>query len=114
MVANRLDTTFAALADPTRRLMLASLKDGERTIGDLARPFPTSFENARKHVAILERAGLIERRKAGRQQWCRLRPAPLAEADQWLRQWETFWTGRLDRLEAIIAADQADSEGETA
>jgi DNA-binding transcriptional ArsR family regulator len=107
MVANRLDTTFAALADPTRRGMLASLMQGEQTIGDLARPFPTSFENARKHVAILERAGLIERRKAGRQQWCRLKAAPLAEADQWLRQWEAFWTDSLDRLAAIIAEDQA-------
>lgn len=107
MVVNRLDITFAALADPTRRGMLASLMEGERTIGDLARPFPTSFENARKHVAILERAGLVERRKAGRQQWCRLKAAPLAEADQWLRQWEKFWTSSLDRLEAIIAEEQA-------
>ena len=106
MVVNKLDATFAALADPTRRGMLADLMHGERTIGDLARPFPTSFENARKHVAILERAGLIERRKAGRQQWCRLKAAPLAEADQWLRQWESFWTASLDRLEAIIAEDR--------
>ncbi|MDO7841600.1 ArsR/SmtB family transcription factor [Sphingomonas immobilis] len=104
-MVERLDATFAALADPTRRAMLAALQSGERSIGDLAAPHAMSFAGAAKHVGVLERAGLIERRKAGRQQLCRLRAAPLREADDWLRQWSAFWTTSLDRLEAIIAED---------
>lgn len=102
MVEQRLDTTFAALADPTRRGMLATLGQGERSIGELAAPYAMSFAGAAKHVAMLERAGLVERRRAGRQVLCRLRAAPLAEADAWLRQWERFWTVRLDALEALL------------
>ncbi len=98
--------TFAALADPTRRAMLANLMSGERSVGELAAPFAMSFAGAAKHVGVLERAGLVERRKAGRQQLCRLKAGPLAEADSWLRQWEVFWTNSLDRLEAIILKDQ--------
>lgn len=105
-MVERLDMTFAALADPTRRAMLASLSQGERSIGELAAPHAMSFAGASKHVAVLERAGLVERRKAGRSQLCRLRAAPLREADQWLKQWESFWNTRLDALEAAIAADK--------
>ncbi|MDH7975300.1 metalloregulator ArsR/SmtB family transcription factor [Sphingomonas sp. AR_OL41] len=94
--------TFAALADPTRRAMLVQLRRGERSIGELAAPFAMSFAGAAKHLGVLERAGLVERRKAGRQQLCRLRAAPMAEADAWLRQWEVFWNTRLDRLESLI------------
>jgi DNA-binding transcriptional ArsR family regulator len=102
MVEQQLDATFTALADPTRRGMLATLAKGERSIGELAAPYAMSFAGAAKHVGVLERAGLVERRKAGRQQLCRLRAAPLAEADAWLRQWEQFWTTRLDALEALL------------
>lgn len=105
-MVERLDLTFAALADPTRRAMLASLALGERSVGELAAPHAMSFAGAAKHVGVLERAGLVERRKAGRQQLCRLKAERLREADQWLRQWEQFWTNTLDRLEAAIAADQ--------
>lgn len=105
-MVERLDLTFAALADPTRRAMLASLALGERSVGELAAPHAMSFAGAAKHVGVLERAGLIERRKAGRQQLCRLKAERLREADQWLRQWERFWNSTLDRLEAIIAEDQ--------
>lgn len=101
-MVERLDATFTALADPTRRGMLASLALGERSIGELAAPHAMSFAGASKHVKVLERAGLIERRKVGRQQLCRLRGEPLREADAWLRQWERFWTQRLDALEAIL------------
>lgn len=101
-MVERLDTTFTALADPTRRGMLAELMLGERSVGELAAPYAMSFAGAAKHVAMLERAGLVERRRAGRQQLCRLRPEPLREADAWLRQWETFWTARLDTLEALL------------
>jgi DNA-binding transcriptional ArsR family regulator len=105
-MVERLDITFAALADPTRRAMLASLASGERSIGQLAEPHAMSFAGAAKHIGVLERAGLVERRKAGRQQLCRLKAEPLAEADKWLRQWEIFWSNSLDRLEAIILDDQ--------
>ena len=106
MVENRLDATFQALSDPTRRGMLASLALGERSIGELGEPFAMSFAGAAKHVKVLEGAGLIERRKAGRKQICTLRPEPLAEAERWLKQWEEFWTVRLDRLQAIIDSDK--------
>ena len=103
MVEQRLDLTFQALADPTRRGMLASLALGEKSIGELGEPFAMTFAGASKHVKVLERAGLLRRRKSGRQQICALEPAPLAEAERWLRQWEEFWNGRLDALEAVLA-----------
>lgn len=86
--------------------MLASLAAGERSIGELAAPHAMSFAGASKHVHALERAGLLERRKVGRLQLCRLRPEPLAEAQAWLGQWERFWTSSLDRLEQLIAAER--------
>ncbi|MBO9713968.1 metalloregulator ArsR/SmtB family transcription factor [Sphingomonas sp.] len=106
MVEERLDATFHALADPTRRGMLARLARGETSIGELAEPYRMSFAGASKHVKVLEGAGLVARRKVGRNQLCRLKPQRLAEADAWLRQWETFWTVRLDRLEALIEAEK--------
>ncbi len=106
MVEQRLDSTFQALADPTRRQMLASLAGGEKSIGQLAGPFPISLAGASKHVKVLEGAGLVSRRKVGRSQICRLEAGPLAEAQAWLRQWEKFWSLRLDRLEALIEADK--------
>ena len=105
-MVERLDATFHALSDPTRRAMLARLTLGEQSIGALAEPFAMTFAGASKHVKVLEGAGLISRRKVGRTQLCRLRPEPLAEADTWLRQWERFWTVRLDRLEALIEAEK--------
>jgi DNA-binding transcriptional ArsR family regulator len=111
MVENRLDTTFQALSDPTRRGMLASLALGERSIGELGEPFAMSFAGAAKHVKVLESAGLIERRKAGRKQICTLRPEPLAEAERWLKQWEDFWTVKLDRLQTIIERDKKEKSG---
>ncbi|WP_299429153.1 helix-turn-helix transcriptional regulator [Sphingomonas bacterium] len=106
-MVERLDMTFAALADPTRRAMLASLMAGERSVGELAAPFAMSFAGAAKHVGVLERAGLVERRKAGRQQLCRLKADRLREADAWLRQWERVWAASLDRLETLLADDKA-------
>ena len=106
MVEERLDTTFRALADPTRRGMLASLALGEKSIGELAEPFAMSFAGASKHVKVLEEAGLLVRRKAGRTHVISLNAAPLAEAAGWLRQWEKYWTVRLDRLEAVIDRDR--------
>lgn len=106
MVENRLDTTFHALADPTRRGMLANLASGERSIGELAQPYSMSLAGASKHVKVLEDAGLVSRRKVGRIHWCSLNPEPLGEADHWLRQWEKFWSVRLDRLEELVGSDK--------
>lgn len=105
MVEYRLDATFQALADPTRRGMLANLALGEKSIGELAKPFSMSFAGAAKHVKVLEDAGLVARRKVGRSYMCALQAGPLGEADKWLRQWERFWNLRLDRLAELIAAD---------
>lgn len=105
MVEKRLDATFAALADPTRRAMLADLMLGEKSISELAAPYRMSFAGAAKHVAMLARADLVERRKVGRRQLCRLKADRLKEASDWLGQWERFWSDRLDALEAALKED---------
>ena len=110
MVENRLDTIFHALSDPTRRGMLATLALGEQSVGALAKPFAMSLAGASKHLKVLEGAGLVHRCKAGRTHLCSLRAEPLAEAEQWLKQWEKFWTVRLDRLEALIEQDKGEKE----
>lgn len=110
MVENRLDMTFHALADPTRRGMLASLALGEKSIGELGEPFEMTFAGASKHVKVLEDAGLVGRRKVGRTHIIRLEAKPLEEAERWLRQWEKFWTLRLDRLEALIQQDKKEND----
>lgn len=107
MVEHRLDAAFHALADPTRRGMLANLALGEKSVGELGEPFRMTFAGASKHVRVLEAAGLIERRKAGRKQICSLNAQPLAEAQRWLGQWERFWTNRLDRLEALLEQEKS-------
>jgi DNA-binding transcriptional ArsR family regulator len=104
-----LDHVFHALADPTRRAMLRSLASGERNIGELAAPFRMSFAAASKHVRVLEGAGLVRRRVQGRRHVCRIEPAPLAAADKWLRFYQCFWTDRLDALQALLEAEDANS-----
>lgn len=106
MVDNALDVTFTALADPTRRGMLAALSLGEKPVSELAAPYQMSLAGAAKHVGVLARAGLIERRKVGRQQLCRLTGERLKEASDWIAQWERFWTGRLDTLEIALKEDK--------
>jgi DNA-binding transcriptional ArsR family regulator len=105
----QLDHVFHALADPTRRAMLRSLAGGERKIGDLATPFSMSFAAASKHVRVLEAAGLVRRRVEGRAHICRIEAEPLRDAEEWLRFYEGFWSGKLDALEAALLAD--DGEG---
>ena len=102
-----LDTVFQALTDATRRAMLRSLADGDRNIGELAAPFDMSLAAASKHVKVLERAGLVRRLVKGRTHVCRLEPAPLAAADEWLRFYEQFWNRRLDALDALLKAEDA-------
>lgn len=100
-----LDRTFHALADPTRRAMLRHLAKGEHSIGELAAPFEMSFAAASKHVKVLESAHLLRRRIEGRVHLCRLEPAPLAAADDWLRFYERFWTDQLQALDAFLRAE---------
>jgi DNA-binding transcriptional ArsR family regulator len=112
MVEERLDSTFRALADPTRRGMLANLALGEKSIGELAEPFAMSFAGASKHVKVLEDAGLIARRKHGRTHLISIDAKPLEEAERWMRQWEKFWNKRLDRLEALIERDKKENSND--
>jgi DNA-binding transcriptional ArsR family regulator len=102
-----LDSVFHALADPTRRTMLRSLASGQRTIGELAAPFSMSFAAASKHVRVLEAAGLVRRKIEGRSHICRIEPAPLAAASEWLRFYERFWTDQFDALDAMLKAENA-------
>ena len=102
----RLNDVFHALADPTRRAMLAGLSSRELTVSELAEPFEMSLAAASKHIKVLERAGLVRRTIQGRTHTCRLEPAPLKAADDWLRHYERFWSERLDALEALLQAER--------
>jgi DNA-binding transcriptional ArsR family regulator len=102
-----LDRTFAALADPTRRAMLAQLSErGMQTAGDLAKPFAVSLPAVLKHIGVLETAGLVERRKVGRTVHCRLVPKPMESAMEWLSRYERFWSQRLDALAAFVEEEE--------
>ena len=103
----RLDAVFHALSDATRRAMLRDLSQGERSVSELAAPFAMSLAGASKHVKVLESAGLVRREVRGRTHLCRLDAARLAEAEAWLRHYERFWTGRLDALDALLRAEDA-------
>ncbi len=108
----RLDRTFAALVDPTRRAILARLerKDGA-SIGELAEPFAIKLPAVMKHLAVLADAGLITRTKSGRTVTVRLRPQPMREAMTWLSRYERFWAGSLDRLGAYAERKEAEPRG---
>lgn len=93
-----LDQTFSALADPTRRAILARLARGEATAGELAEPFAISQPAISRHLKVLESASLIERRRHGQHQRCRLRPQALKDANDWLAFYSRFWTESFDRL----------------
>jgi DNA-binding transcriptional ArsR family regulator len=102
----RLDATFAALADPTRRAILARLASGEASVGELARPFAMSQPAVSKHLRVLERAGLISRGRDGQRRPRRLVAAPLAEASAWLEEYRRFWEGSFQRLDELLEALQ--------
>jgi len=101
--SNPLDRTFAALADPTRRALIAQLgvKDG-LSVSELAQPFPVSLPAIMKHLDVLADAGLIAREKTGRTVACRLTAAPMEKAMKWLNRYEKFWSARLDRLAEFL------------
>ncbi|MGE5826941.1 MAG: ArsR/SmtB family transcription factor [Micromonosporaceae bacterium] len=93
-----LDRTFAALADPTRRQLVAALARGPRTVGELAAPLPMSLVAVGKHLVVLERAGVVDRTREGRTVVCSLRPQALQDAARWLDAYHRFWTDRIDSL----------------
>jgi DNA-binding transcriptional ArsR family regulator len=98
-----LDRTFSALADPTRRALLAQLDERENvSVSELARPFPVSLPAIMKHLDVLSGAGLIVKTKTGRTVSCRLAAAPMREAVGWLNHYQRFWSERLDRLAAFL------------
>lgn len=98
-IERRLDRVFAAVADPTRRAILARLQKGPATVGELARPFPVSLNAVSKHVKVLEGAGLVRRRIVGRRHFCAVEPKALDDAAAWLAYYQAFWAARLDALE---------------
>ena len=99
MSVDQLSGTFAALADPTRRAILARLADGEATVTELATPFEMSLPAVSKHLKVLERAGLITRGRSAQWRPCRLDAAPLRDANEWLQTYRQFWESSFDRLE---------------
>lgn len=102
-----LSATFAALADPTRRAILARLAAGEASVTELAAPFAMSLPAVSKHLKVLERAGLIARGREAQWRPCRLEPAPLKDAAEWLERYRRFWDESLDRLEGYLQELQA-------
>jgi DNA-binding transcriptional ArsR family regulator len=102
-----LDHTLLALADPTRRAILARLMQGEARVTDLAAPFAISLNAVSKHIRLLERAQLVRRRRQWREHWVSYQAAPLEEAAAWLNRQQAFWHARLDALEAALHADGA-------
>jgi DNA-binding transcriptional ArsR family regulator len=102
----RLDRTFSALSDTTRRAILLRLSETpDLTVSELAQPFPASLPNILKHIGVLAEAGLVTRDKRGRIVRCRLVPGPLEEATQWLNYYEKFWSERLDALGRYLESD---------
>jgi DNA-binding transcriptional ArsR family regulator len=98
----QLDATFAALADPTRRAILARLTLGETSVTELAKPFDMSMPAVSKHLKVLERAGLIARGRDAQSRPCRLEPGPLKEAASWIEEYRRYWEASLDRLEDYL------------
>ena len=102
MHVDRLGATFAALADPTRRQILARLARGAASVTELAAPFAMSQPAISKHLKVLERAGLISRGRDAQRRPCRLEARPLAEATEWLENYRRFWEGSFQRLDALL------------
>jgi len=105
-----LSSTFAALADPTRRAILARLALGETSVGELARPFAMSGPAVTKHLKVLERAGLISRGRAAQQRPAKLEPAALKAATEWLQAYRRFWDEKFDDLDAYLTRLQTEGE----
>ncbi len=102
LARQRLNATFAALADPTRRAILARLASGEASVTELAEPFAMSQPAISKHLKVLERAGLISRGRDAQRRPCRLRAKPLADASRWLEDYRRFWEESFERLDTLL------------
>lgn len=111
MTSDSLSLTLAALADPTRRAILARLALGEASVTELAEPFAMSFPAVSKHLKVLERAGLVARGRDAQFRPRRLQPEPLREIDEWLESYRALWDARFDRLETYLRALQAGDPG---
>jgi DNA-binding transcriptional ArsR family regulator len=98
-----LSTTLSALADPTRRAILARLSQGEATVNELAEPFPISLPAISRHLKVLEAAGLISRGREAQWRPCRLQAEPLKQLDDWLERYRRFWEGSFDKMDAYLA-----------
>jgi DNA-binding transcriptional ArsR family regulator len=109
---SNLDLTFSALADPTRRAIIARLADGELALSKLAEPFNMSLTAVSKHVGVLSDAGLVEVDKRGRTRHCRLRAEQMKDAYDWLNGYRQFWHGQLDALARHLATAEKDGGGE--
>ena len=101
----QLTTTFAALADPTRRAILGRLAEGEATVSQLAEPFPISLQAVSKHLKVLERAGLVTRGRSAQRRPARLKAEPLADAAEWLEEYRLLWEGSFDRLDERLQSE---------
>jgi len=110
MPANHLSTTFAALADPTRRAILARLSKGETSVAELAKPFKISPPAVTKHLQVLKRAGLITQGRQAQWRPCRLKAKPLQEVADWVEQYRQFWEERFDRLEEYLHGLQSQKQ----
>jgi DNA-binding transcriptional ArsR family regulator len=106
-MTDRLSTTFSALADPTRRAILARLVSGETSVTELAQPFAMSMPAVSKHLKVLERAGLISRGREAQWRPCRIEPAALKDVDDWLEHYRAFWEANFDRLDDYLREVQA-------
>ncbi len=100
--ADQLSATFAALADPTRRAILARLARGQVTVTELAKPFDMTMPAISKHLKVLERAGLVERGREAQYRPCTLNGRPLKDADEWIERYRRFWEQSLDRLDTYL------------
>ena len=109
--SERLDATFAALSDPTRRAILARLAKGEATVNELAEPFDMSQPAVSKHLKVLERAGLISRGRDAQRRPCRIEGQALAEATGWLERYRKVWEGNFQRLDALLGELQTPKSG---
>jgi DNA-binding transcriptional ArsR family regulator len=108
MTPDPLTTTFAALADPTRRAILSRLASGEASVTELAEPFDMSLPAVSKHLKVLERAGLIARSREAQWRPCRLEPGPLKDVAEWVERYRRFWEQSFDRLEAYLGELQSE------
>jgi DNA-binding transcriptional ArsR family regulator len=110
MKKDQLSTTFSALADPTRRAILARLTEGEATVNELAAPHAMSLPSVSRHLKVLERAGLVVKGRSAQWRPCRLETAPLAEADAWMAPYRSFFEQRFARLEEQLANERKEEE----